>query len=134
MFLLFFGDSFIATLMVILSFQKWLIFFFLSESFSNIHFIIIFYTFNKNFTFYNQILIPIFGVKKHQNIFCISEKLYIYIYIYIYILKQGPIWGCPRGVKEMDCTIVVSELLYYIHFWTNILRKGMNPLMLPALG
>ena len=48
--------------------------------------------------------------------------------------------GYPRGVmvKAMDCGIVVSEFElqshYYIHFWTNTLEKGMNPLILPAMG
>ena len=48
--------------------------------------------------------------------------------------------GCPRGVmvKAMDCGIVVSEFVlqscYYIHFWANTLGKGMNPLILPAMG
>ena len=46
----------------------------------------------------------------------------------------------PRGVmvKAMDCEIVVREfvlqLCYYVHFWANTLGKGMNPLMLPAMG
>ena len=48
--------------------------------------------------------------------------------------------GCPRGVmvKAMDCGIVVSEFVlqsrYYIHFRTNALGKGMNPLILPGMG
>ena len=48
--------------------------------------------------------------------------------------------GCPRGVmvKAMDCRIVVSEFelqsRYYVHFRTNTLAKGMNPLILPAMG
>ena len=48
--------------------------------------------------------------------------------------------GCPRGVmvKAMDCGIVVSEFVlqsrYYIHFRANTLGKGMNPLILPAMG
>ena len=48
--------------------------------------------------------------------------------------------GCPRGVivKAMDCEIVVREFVlqsrYYIHFRANILGKGMNLLILPALG
>ena len=43
--------------------------------------------------------------------------------------------GCPRGVmvKAMDCRNVVSEFklqsCYYIHFRTNTLGKGMNPLI-----
>ena len=47
---------------------------------------------------------------------------------------------CPRGVmvKAMDCGIVVSEFVlqsrYYVHFQTNTLGKGMNPLILPARG
>ena len=48
-------------------------------------------------------------------------------------------WECPRGVivKATGCGIVVSEfelqLLYYVHFRANTLRKGMNPLILPAI-
>ena len=41
-------------------------------------------------------------------------------------------------VKAMDCGIVVREFVfqsrYYIHFWANTLGKGMNPLILPAMG
>ena len=46
---------------------------------------------------------------------------------------------CPRGVmvKAMDCGIVVSEFVfqthYYVHFRTNTLEKGMDPLILPAM-
>ena len=49
-------------------------------------------------------------------------------------------WGCPRGVmvKAMDCRIVVREFVlqsrYYVHFRANTLGKGMNPLILPAMG
>ena len=48
--------------------------------------------------------------------------------------------GCPRGatVKAMDCGIVVREFVlqscYYVHFRANTLGKGMNPLILPAMG
>ena len=47
---------------------------------------------------------------------------------------------CPRGVmvKAMDYEIVVSEFVlqsrYYVHFQANTLGKGMNPLILPAMG
>ena len=41
-------------------------------------------------------------------------------------------------VKAMDCGIIVSEFVlqsrYYVHFWANTLGKGMNPLILPAMG
>ena len=48
--------------------------------------------------------------------------------------------GGPRDVivKAMDCGIVVSELVlqsrYYVHFRANTLGKGMNPLILLAMG
>ena len=41
-------------------------------------------------------------------------------------------------VKAMDCGIVVREFVlqscYYVHFLANTLGKGMNPLILPAMG
>ena len=41
-------------------------------------------------------------------------------------------------VKAMDCEIVISEFelqsRYYMHFPTNTFGKGMNPLILPAMG
>ena len=40
--------------------------------------------------------------------------------------------------EMLDCDIVVSEFEFqsrnYIHFSTNTLRKGMNPLILPNMG
>ena len=48
--------------------------------------------------------------------------------------------GCPRDVmvKAMDSGIVVSEFVlqsrYYVHFRANTPGKGMNPLILPAMG
>ena len=48
--------------------------------------------------------------------------------------------GCPRGVmvKAMDCGIVVREFVlqsrYYVHYRENTVVKGMNPLILPAMG
>ena len=61
------------------------------------------------------------------------------------VVYQGIIYpkenrGCPRGVmvKAMDCGIVVREFVlqsrYYVHFRTNTLGKGMNLLILPAIG
>ena len=49
-------------------------------------------------------------------------------------------WGCPRSVmgKAMDCGIVVREFVlqsrYYVHFRADTLGKGMNLLILPAMG
>ena len=56
------------------------------------------------------------------------------------LLNKKPNLGCPRGVvvKAMDWGIVVHEFVlqshYYIHFRANTLGKGMNPLILPAMG
>ena len=47
---------------------------------------------------------------------------------------------CHRGVmvKAMDCGIVEREFVlqsrHYVHFRANTLGKGMNPLILPAIG
>ena len=59
---------------------------------------------------------------------------------YITAVSTKSLRGCPRGVmvKAMDCGIVVSEFVfqshYYVHFRVNTLGKGMNPLILPAMG
>ena len=41
-------------------------------------------------------------------------------------------------VKALNSRIVVSEFelqsRYYVHFQTNTIGKGMNPLILPAMG
>ena len=56
------------------------------------------------------------------------------------VVSKLPPRGCPCGVmiKVLDCGIVVSEfelqLHYYVHFRTNTLGKGMNPLILLAMG
>ena len=68
-----------------------------------------------------------------------NVSIYINIYIYIHYFSKV-FWRCPRGVmvKAMDCGIAVREFVlqwrYYVHFWTNTLGKGMNPLILPAMG
>ena len=60
--------------------------------------------------------------------------------IYLNVGKLMINGKCPCGVmvKAMDCGIVVSEfvlqLQYYVHFRANTLGKGMNPLILPAMG
>ena len=59
--------------------------------------------------------------------------------MYIQILYPV-LGGCPRSVMvtAMDCGIVVREFepqsRYYVHFRANTLGKGMNPLILPAIG
>ena len=55
-----------------------------------------------------------------------------------YLIKN--LEGCPRGVmvKAMDCGIIVSKFVlqshYYVNFQANTLGKGMNPIILPAMG
>ena len=50
------------------------------------------------------------------------------------------IGDCPRGVmvKAMDCGIVEREFVlqsrYYVHIRANTLGKGMNRLILHAMG
>ena len=68
-----------------------------------------------------------------------NERVTIIVSIFMYDDDYN--WGgCPRGVmvKAMNCRIVVSEFVlqsrYYVHFRTNTLGKGMNPLILPAMG
>ena len=55
--------------------------------------------------------------------------------VIIYIVGGGP---RDVMVKVMDSGMVVSKFKlqsrYYVHFWTNTLRKGMNSLTLPAMG
>ena len=52
--------------------------------------------------------------------------------------KKNSAGGGPRGVmvKAMDCGIVVREFVLQsrYHFRANTLGKGMNPLILPAMG
>ena len=65
--------------------------------------------------------------------------VYIYIYIYTHTHINTYRRGYPRGkmVKAMDCGIVIHEFVlqsrYYVHFRTNTLGKGMNPVILPAM-
>ena len=39
--------------------------------------------------------------------------------------------GCPCGIIVTEFEL---QLHYYIHFQINTLGKGMNPLILPAMG
>ena len=87
------------------------------------------------------------------SILSIIKLLHDFFLAYVLFNYNTPCWwgreyvncipwrgGCPRGVmvKAMDYEIVVSKFIiqsrYYIHFQTNTLGKGMNPLILPARG
>ena len=86
---------------------------------------------------------PLMVTKSHP----LKSDVYIRIgKIWIAIDRLSIIWkpdlfeGCLRGVmvKAMDYGIVVREFVlqsrYYVHFRANTLGKGMNPLILPAMG
>ena len=70
-----------------------------------------------------------------------ETERFINLFIYsIIFLTCKPFWGFPRGVmfKAMDCRIVVREFVpqsrYYVHFRAITLGKGMNLLILTAMG
>ena len=77
------------------------------------------------------------GRQLYLHIISIREGLGKYMATHYSSIYPG---GCPRGVmvKAMDCGIVVREFVlqsrYYVHFQANTLGKGMNPLILPAIG
>ena len=73
---------------------------------------------------------------------CVCASIYEVVCDFIYN-ENTPVnydGGGPRGVmvKATDCGIVVREFVlqsrYYVHFRANTLGKGMNPLILPAMG
>ena len=72
-----------------------------------------------------------------------NNDLYTYIFFIVFLsigcTNIACRRGCPRGVmvKVADCGIVsefVLQSCYYVHFRTNTLGKGMNPLILPSMG
>ena len=81
----------------------------------------------------------------HTHTRSTHNHVYIYVYMYVcmYTHTHTHIYGerrvpCGVMVKVMDYGIVVSEFVlqsrYYVHFRANTLGKGMNPLILPAMG
>ena len=58
------------------------------------------------------------------------------VHFFLDTVADKTYWGVM--VKAMDSGIVVSELelqsCYYVHFRANTLGKGMNLLILPAMG
>ena len=57
---------------------------------------------------------------------------------YVPFLKNTGVGPHGVMVKAMDCRIIVCEFVlqsrYYVHFRANTLGKGMNPLILTAMG
>ena len=75
---------------------------------------------------------------KHNENF---NKILIFKSLLVYIIESGQkLRQCLRYVmvKALDCGIVAREFVlqsrYYVHFRANTLGKGMNPLILPAMG
>ena len=66
----------------------------------------------------------------HDEIF----KLFLLFCSYNIYVK----FPCGVMVNAMDCGIVVNEFVlqshYYVHFRANTLGKGINTLILPAMG
>ena len=79
-------------------------------------------------------------IELFDNLTLCKQMTNVKLNCYCYIAILGNIWGCPSGVmvKATDSGIVVSEFVlhsrYYVHFRANTLGKGMNPLILPAMG
>ena len=75
---------------------------------------------------------------------CVKEKKiknYSYFCNIIYFSRPHiflNVSSVSSDKEIMDCEIVVSEFVlqsrYYVHFRANTLGKGMNPLILPAMG
>ena len=77
------------------------------------------------------------------NIFFLSRTQTTFWFMWVLLFSVHTFilrGGCPRGVmvKALNCGIVVGEFVlqsrYYVHFRANTLGKGMNPLILPAIG
>ena len=77
---------------------------------------------------YNELILLIFPFVKFNPL------------VLIIVHISNIIGGCPRGVmvKTMDYRIVVNKFVlqscYYVDFRANTIWKGMNPLILPAMG
>ena len=70
----------------------------------------------------------------HNKVWFLQQK-----YSFHPSLSQNSILYCGGiMVKAMDCRFIVSDFVlqshYYVHFQTNTLGKGMNPLILPAMA
>ena len=81
----------------------------------------------------NKTNVPIYQIylpKLHENIFN---------WYRLNSFNKSPLASTTVStLLAMDCRIVVSEFVlqsrYYVHFRANTLGKGMNPLILPAMG
>ena len=67
----------------------------------------------------------------------INTKILVYLVSKIINVLLKKVLGSVMA-KEFNCSLEVSEFelksLYYVHFRTDNLGKGMNLLSLPAMG
>ena len=112
------------------------------------------HTFDKNMVFFQQVFVQVttqivmstpnqISPKKKKNRKEKQKEQLLSLKLKVSKIKEFFFFrgvGCPRSVmvKAMDCGIVVHEfvlqLRYYVHFRANTHGKGMNPLILPAMG
>ena len=73
-----------------------------------------------------------------ENLYPYTQNWFAFIQTSNYLFKIYFLIFNGVMVKAMDCGIVVREFVlqsrYYIHFRANTLGKGMNPLILSAMG
>ena len=93
--------------------------------------------------FFFLLLLSLFSFKNSiKNIFCkfSVQNHNIGLNSYFATLFSMKSLGCPRGVmfKVREFGTIICEFenqsRYYVHFQTNTLGKGVNPLILPAMG
>ena len=77
----------------------------------------------------------IYKCQNFPTIISVSRFFFICAYTHFQFIRRSP---CNIVANMLDCDIVVSKFElqshYYIHFKTNALRKGINPLITPAMG
>ena len=74
-------------------------------------------------------------IHKYRHHLPLLTQIYFCGGIYIYVHDNSQTY---LMVKAIDCRIVVIEFelrsRYHVHFRTNTIGKGMNPLILTAMG
>ena len=84
-------------------------------------------------------LIGYYAPKTSLSFFSSIDQAYTYELNNDTLLRTHKYRGCFRGViKAMNWGVIVSEFelqsRYNVHFRSNTLGKGVNPLILPAMG
>ena len=88
---------------------------------------------------YDKYILSFSSIRLTDSIYSF-DSFFLFCNPYLSVIALDKSRGYPRGVmvKAMGCRIVENEFVlqsrYYIHFQANTLGKGMNPLILPAMG